>query len=212
MSVADIKAAEARTMAHTPESVLMDRAAQGLAAECTARLTRADLAPGDANIVVLVGIGNNGGDALLAGALLARQGATVTGVGVGTTAHRRGLAALLEAGATWRDAQEPSGLRAAHGALASAHLVIDGIVGIGSTAGLREPAAGLVAAIPAGVLVVAVDVPSGLDADSGALPHSYVRADLTVTFTALKPCLVLEPACEAAGEIVVVSVGVEPTT
>jgi hydroxyethylthiazole kinase-like uncharacterized protein yjeF len=210
MSVAAIRAAEARAMEHTPESALMDRAAQGLAVECSALLMRAGIALSAAHVVILVGTGNNGGDALLAGALLARQGAIVTGVGVGATAHRRGLAGLRESGARWCDAHQPSGLRAAHHALGSAHMVVDGIVGIGSKPGLRQPAAGLVAAIPAHALVVAVDVPSGLDADSAALPHSYVQADLTVTFTALKPCLALPPARDAAGEIVVVDVGVEP--
>ncbi len=198
-------------MKHTPESVLMDRASQGLAAQCTALLARVGVAVGDANVVVLAGTGNNGGDALLAGELLARQGASVTGVGVGSSAHPRGLASLIEAGIPWCDANEATGMRAACKALTAAHLIVDGIVGISSKPGLREPAATLVASIRQDSLVVAVDIPSGLDADSGVLPRTHVQADFTVTFTAPKPCLVLAPACEAAGDVVVVNVGVEPS-
>src|SRR5690606_1051203 len=102
----------------------------------------------DAHVVALVGPGNNGGDALLAGALLATDVASVTAVGVAPTVHARGLTALTDAGGTWADACDTSGLEAAHAALASAHLVVDGIVGIGSQPGLREPAAALLAAIP----------------------------------------------------------------
>ncbi len=196
-------------MEDTPESVLMDRAAQGLAEHCVALLTRAGIEPTGARVVVLVGSGNNGGDALLAGALLADAGVAVTAVGVGPTAHRRGLATLTEAGGRWHDANDDAGLQGAREVLATAALVIDGIVGIGSKPGLREPAVGLVGVIGRHTPVLAVDVPSGLDADSGALPRTYVAADVTVTFTALKPCLVLEPARKVAGKIIVVNVGVK---
>ncbi len=211
MTVAQIRAAETHTMEHTPESVLMDRAAEGLTRACLDLLKRRERRTRGASVVLLVGPGNNGGDALLAGALLASRGAVVTGVGVAHTAHPRGVATLTEGGGRWHDANDDAGLGSALGALATADLVLDGIVGIGSKPGLREPAARLVAAIPETAVVVAVDIPSGLDADSGTLPHTHVRADLTVTFTALKPCLVTAPATQAAGEIVVVDVGVEPT-
>lgn len=209
MTVAQIKAAEARTMKDTPESVLMDAAANGVAIACKGLLARHGITLVGCRIVVLAGSGNNGGDALLAGALLARQGADVVAVGVGERGHERGSQALRDAGGAWHDATTPAGLQSGHDAVASARLVIDGIVGIGSRPGLREPAPLLVAAMPENCLVVAVDVPSGLDADSGPLPDTYVRADLTVTFTAHKPCLVLLPARTAAGRVKVVDVGVE---
>ncbi len=195
-------------MEHTPESVLMDRAADGLATACTARFKREGIEVPGAKVVVLAGTGNNGGDALLAGAHLARLGATVTVIGVGTTVHARGLTTARSVGASWHRADTPPGLAEALSAVAAADVVLDGIAGIGSSPGLRAPADRIVAAIPPGALVVAVDVPSGLDADSGQLPDWYVTADLTVTFTAPKPCLVLPDACHKAGDIVVVDVGV----
>nr|WP_255633048.1 NAD(P)H-hydrate epimerase [Demequina sp. TTPB684] len=210
MTVAQIKDAEAATMRHTPESELMDRASQAVAEQSLALLAAHGVSVDDARIVVLVGSGNNGGDALLAGALLAADVGTVTAVGVGPSAHERGLATLTGAGGHWHHARVDAGLASAHTALASAHLVIDGIVGIGSKPNLREPAAGLVAAIAPETPVIAVDIPSGFDADSGALPDSYVTAEATVTFTALKPCLVLSPANAAAGKVIVADVGIDP--
>lgn len=208
MSVAQIREAEARAMEHTPESVLMDRAAEGLAGACATRLKRGGIEVSEAKIVVLAGTGNNGGDALLAGAHLARLGSVVTAIAVGATVHARGLAAVQSAGASWCRADSPPGLAEALEAAAAADMVLDGIAGIGSSPGLRAPADRIVDAIAPSAIVVAVDVPSGLDADSGQLPDTYVTADLTVTFTAPKPCLVLPEACHKAGEVVVVDVGI----
>jgi hydroxyethylthiazole kinase-like uncharacterized protein yjeF len=210
MSVAQIRAAEARAMERTPESVLMDRAAEGLAGACAMRLKRGAIAVSGARIAVLAGTGNNGGDALLAGAHLARRGAVVAAIAVGATVHERGLATAQSAGASWCRADGPPGLDEALQAVATADMVIDGIAGIGSSPGLRAPADRIVDAIAPRAIVVAVDVPSGLDADSGQLPETYVKADLTVTFTAPKPCLVSPEACHQAGEVVVVDVGISP--
>jgi hydroxyethylthiazole kinase-like uncharacterized protein yjeF len=82
-------------------------------------------------------------------------------------------------------------------------------VGLGGTPGQREPAAGLVAALPAGVPVIAVDLPSGVDPDTGELPvdGACVHADVTVTFGVPKPCLLLPPASGLAGRIVPISLG-----
>ncbi|WP_291381205.1 NAD(P)H-hydrate epimerase [Demequina sp.] len=208
MTVAQIRAAEARTMAHTPEAALMDRAAHGLAAACAGLLERRDIDVSGAQIVVLAGTGNNGGDALLAGARLAELGAVVTAIGVGATAHQRGLATARAAGVSWCHADSPPGLATALETVTAAAMVIDGIAGIGSSPGLRAPADRIVEAIPPRAIVVAVDVPSGFDADSGQVPKTHVEADLTVTFTARKPCLVEPEASHYAGEIVVVDVGV----
>ncbi len=211
MSVAQIRAAEARAMEHTPESVLMDRAAASLATACADLLQNRGISVAGARIVVLAGTGNNGGDALLAGARLARLGGIVTAIGVGPTVHQRGLKVARSASVLWCDANSAAGLATALATVADTDLVVDGIAGIGSTPGLRFPAAPIVAATRPSSLVVSVDVPSGVNADSGQLPDTYVEADLTVTFTAPKQCLVSPDACHAAGEIVVVDVGVEST-
>ena len=196
MTAAALREAERLTMLHTPEATLMDRASLAIAAECKG------LSP----VALLVGSGNNGGDALLAGALLARAGAGVTAVLFTPDAHPRGLAHLTDAGGrvlAWQ--QDPQGARSA---LRAAAAVIDGIVGIGGKPGLRPAAQEAVAEIAATALVVAVDLPSGLDPDSGDASAPHVTADVTVTFTAPKACLVDQPAAASAGKVVLADVGV----
>ena len=145
-TAAAMREAERITMLHTPEDTLMDRAATAIAAEC------GGLSP----VVLLVGAGNNGGDALLAGALLASQGANVTAVLLTPDAHPRGLAMLTQAGGRVLEWQlSPEGARSA---LRAAAAVIDGIVGLGGRPGLRPDAQEAVAAIAERAQVIAVDL------------------------------------------------------
>lgn len=192
-----LRDAERIAMLSTPESALMDRAAAAVAAECSGHRT----------VALLVGRGNNGGDALLAGALLATAGAQVTAALVAPDAHERGLSKLTEAGG--RVVEWAVDAPSARWAIAAAELVVDGITGLRGGAGLREPALSAVRAISHGSVVVAVDLPSGLDPDSGAADAPHVVADVTVTFTAPKPCLVLEPASASAGRVVIADVGID---
>ncbi|HEY8728843.1 MAG TPA: NAD(P)H-hydrate epimerase, partial [Acidothermaceae bacterium] len=131
--VATIRAAESAVMGRLPDGVLMERAAAGLGATCAGLLDRIY----GAQVALLVGSGDNGGDALFAGALLARRGAVVTAVLLGSRAHAGGLAALRAAGGRVGDTT----------ALATADLVLDGIVGIGASGGLRPEAMAAVGAI-----------------------------------------------------------------
>ncbi len=198
--VAQIRAAEERTMRTVPEDALMDRAAAAVAAAAGALLDQRGGVAG-ARVAVLVGPGNNGGDALLAGALLARENAQVVAVALAPRMHARGRAALESAGgrvlAAGADASET---------VAEADLAIDGIVGIGSRPGLRDDAASLVDALRCPI--VAADLPSGLDADAGTADLPHVRADITVTFTAPKRCLVEQPAAASAGAVILADVGI----
>jgi hydroxyethylthiazole kinase-like uncharacterized protein yjeF len=95
-----------------------------------------------------------------------------------------------------------------------ADLIIDGLLGIGGRGGLREPFAGLAAraeqARQAGATVVAVDLPSGIDADTGTVDGPAVRADVTVTFGALKPGLLVDPGAGHAGTVELVDIGLRP--
>lgn len=209
MTIAQIKEAELVALSHAPEDVLMDRAARAVARVVREELTKAGKLVPNANIVVLAGSGRNGGDALLAGALLAADGANVSGVEVAVSAHVRGREALDAAGGRPLNAVAESGIRAADAVLAEADLVIDGIAGLGGTAGLRAPSDHLVAEIPAGAIIVSVDLPSGLNADSGEITGTHVKANVTVAFTAPTWCLVTAPASQAAGRIVVADVGVD---
>ncbi|MEU8792047.1 NAD(P)H-hydrate dehydratase [Streptomyces sp. NPDC048643] len=200
-SVETVRAAERELMARLPEGALMQRAAAGLAAACADLLGRVY----GSRVVLLVGSGDNGGDALYAGARLARRGAGVTAVLLAPDrTHPEGLTALLRAGGTTAapDAAEPL--------LRRADLVLDGIVGIGGKGGLRPDAARLAELADASrAVVVAVDLPSGVEADTGEVLGDAVRADLTVTFGTHKPGLLVDPARGYAGSVHLVDIGLD---
>ncbi|MER5801971.1 MULTISPECIES: NAD(P)H-hydrate dehydratase [Streptomyces] len=200
-SVETVRAAERELMARLAEGALMQRAAAGLAAACADLLGRVY----GSRIVLLVGSGDNGGDALYAGARLARRGAGVTAVLlVPERTHGAGLAALRRAGGT------VAGSGAAEELILRADLVVDGIVGIGGKGGLRPEAVPLAAyAADSRAAVVAVDLPSGIEADTGEVLGTAVRADLTVTFGTHKPGLLIDPGREYAGSVRLVDIGLE---
>ncbi|MEU3898268.1 NAD(P)H-hydrate dehydratase [Streptomyces sp. NPDC045251] len=202
-SVETVRNAERELMARLPEGTLMQRAAAGLAVACAQVLGRVAGRVYGGRVVLLVGSGDNGGDALYAGARLARRGAGVTAVLLSPRrAHGGGLAALRRAGGL---VAESAGAR---DLIERADLVVDGIVGIGGKGGLREEAVPLAdAAARSRASVVAVDLPSGVDADTGQVQGAAVRADLTVTFGAHKPGLLVDPAREYAGSVRLVDIG-----
>jgi ADP-dependent NAD(P)H-hydrate dehydratase / NAD(P)H-hydrate epimerase len=190
-------------MAQLPDGALMLRAAAGLAATCADTLGRVY----GSRVVLLTGSGDNGGDTLYAGARLAKRGAGVTAVLLAPDrTHPEALRALLRAGGTTttpRTAADP---------VSRADLVLDGIVGIGGKGGLRPEAARLahlVAASPA--TVIAVDLPSGIEPDTGEVHGTAVRADLTVTFGTHKPGLLIDPAREYAGLVRLIDIGLAST-
>jgi hydroxyethylthiazole kinase-like uncharacterized protein yjeF len=200
-SVETVRNAERELMARLPEGALMQRAAAGLAAACADLLGRVY----GRRVVALVGSGDNGGDALYAGARLARRGAGVTAVLLAPErTHAAGLAALRRAGGRVARAGEGEAL------VEGADLVLDGIVGIGGKGGLRPEAVPLAAAAGRSRgAVVAVDLPSGVDADTGEVHGAAVQADLTVTFGTHKPGLLIDPAREYAGSVRLVDIGLE---
>ncbi|MEW1614391.1 MULTISPECIES: NAD(P)H-hydrate dehydratase [unclassified Streptomyces] len=201
-SVETVRAAEAALMKRVPEGALMQRAAAGLAVACGDLLRRNGRVYG-ARVLLLVGSGDNGGDALYAGARLARRGAGVRALLISPDrAHAGGLAAFLAAGG--RVADGPDGL----GVL---DLVVDGITGIGGRGGLREDAGALLRAVTRDrTPVVAVDLPSGVEADTGEVHGEAVRADATVTFGTYKPGHLIDPAAEHAGALRLVDIGLGP--
>src|SRR5215468_3309723 len=93
-----VRAAERALMAIVPDGTLMGRAAAGLASVCATLLRQEPGYVYGARVVVLAGSGDNGGDALYAGARLARRGAAVTAIAAGSRVHSGGAAALREAG------------------------------------------------------------------------------------------------------------------
>jgi ADP-dependent NAD(P)H-hydrate dehydratase / NAD(P)H-hydrate epimerase len=281
-SVAAVRAAEGALMAKLPDGTLMQRAATGLAATCATLLSQVY----GSRVVVLAGSGDNGGDALYAGARLAGRGAVVVAIAAGQKLHAAGAAELVARGGRvvpatreqagpgasghsqadmeptdpeWaitiaaRSAPGPAttastaatastvvtagsaGTASAAGsagtasaasaastavtgaavaAIAAADLIIDGLTGIGGHGGLREPAdtlARLAAEARAdGALVVAVDLPSGIDADTGEVHGQAIGADLTVTFGTIKPGLLIDPGAERAGPAELIDIGLGP--
>jgi ADP-dependent NAD(P)H-hydrate dehydratase / NAD(P)H-hydrate epimerase len=189
-----IRAAEHVLMARLPPGTLMQRAATGLAAVCADLLGRVY----GKRVVLLVGSGDNGGDALYAGERLARRGAWVGAILAGSKTHEAGLAALLAAGGRVVD----------RAALDRADLIMDGLVGIGATGALREPYRELVEeANSARAPIVAVDVPSGVDASSGQVHGTAVQARVTVTMGAYKTGLLVDPGAACAGVVELVDIG-----
>lgn len=205
--VSDVRAAEKALMATLPDGTLMQRAAAGLARRCVLLLAEAGGVYG-AEVLLLVGSGDNGGDTLYAGVRLAARGARVRALLLSPDrVHLGGLAALRQAGGfTVRDLPD------------RADLVLDGIVGIGASGGLRPDAAVIVDAL-AGLRgrsgqrspVVAVDVPSGVAVDTGDVPGDAVTADVTVTFGCLKPAHVVGPAATRSGQVELVDIGLGAT-
>ena len=202
--MAEVRAAEERRFAELaaagqPADTLMRRAAAGLASAILALLRGSDGARAyGARVLLLVGAGNNGGDALYAGAALARRGVTVDAVLLAPDkVHTAGLAALRSAGG-----------RAVPAPGSRYDLAVDGIVGIGGSGPLRPEAARLVERLAAdGVPFVSVDVPSGIDVDTGRLAGPHVRATLTVTFGTHKIAHLVDPAALACGAVHLVDIG-----
>jgi len=196
---ADVRAAEKILMATLPPGTLMARAAAGLARRCGLTLSKVYAA----RVLLLVGTGDNGGDALYAGAALARRGAVVSALLLDERrAHVDGLSALLAAGG-----------RVVTEFPAAVDLIVDGLLGIGGSGPLRGPAldfVGQLDALSPRPPVIAVDVPSGVSVDTGDVAGPAVRADVTVTFGVLKPALVVGPAAPYAGQVELVDIGLRP--
>lgn len=193
-TVEQVRSSEAELLAALPEGALMQRAASGLAHAVL------DLLGGGygRRVLLLAGSGDNGGDALFAGAMLARRGSAVEALLLSPDrAHPGGLHALLAAGGrVVRD------LDSAH----APDVVVDGIVGIGGSGGLRDEAARAVERL-AGCAFVAVDVPSGVDVDTGEVAGAHVEAAVTVTFGTHKVAHLVDPAALACGAVHLVEIG-----
>jgi len=196
-SVAEIRAIEQAAAAALPAGVLMQRAGQAAA---NAALDLLPYAPANAKVLVLAGPGDNGGDALEAAAHLSYTGAQVTVIHYAP----QGACSAERAAALERAEVSDARFRSAADAELTGtewNLVIDGLFGIGLrrplTGGLREVA---LAVNALRCQVLALDVPSGLDADTGAVVGAdgadsatgggvAIRATHTVTFIGDKPGL-----------------------
>ena len=131
----------------------------------------------------------------------ARSFAAVCGGGANGGDGRIALRVLREAGRRAEETSDPAG----------ADVVIDALFGTGFHGSPRPDAAALISAINAsGAPVVAVDIPSGVDASTGEVAAEAVHADLTVTFHGRKVGHAVAPGCFHAGDVVVADIGLDP--
>jgi len=162
-------------------------------------------------VVIVCGKGNNGGDGLVVARHLRTRGARASVWLLGRKGEVKGDAG--QALRRWRgrveEVVDESGLARLRREMARAALVVDGLLGTG----LSGPARGLVAATieamnQAERPVVALDLPSGLDADRGEVIGPAIRADITATFAGYKRALLLHPAAGLAGRVSVIPIGI----
>ena len=190
---AQVRALDARLMAAgTPGAVLMQRAAQAAWRALRRRW------PQLRKLCVLAGPGNNGGDGYLLAAIARRAGWDVQVYSLADPARLRDAAAQAYAEACAQGVQ----VQPWHAEAVLDGLLVDAMLGTGLAGELREPYASAVARINAsGLPCLALDIPSGLCADTGRLWGAAVRADLTVTFIALKLGLFTGAGPDQVGEL-----------
>ena len=207
-----IRAAEAGLLQSRDGASLMRMAAHGLAHHVMVLLRARHGGVYGAHVAALIGTGNNGGDGLYAMARLAGRGVACTAILLGGHAHPEGLEAFTRSGGRIVSGGgiPDSGARAqarrfreAREALEGVDLVIDAVLGTGARGAIALPE------IPDDIPVVACDLPSGVDADTGAASEGALAADLTVTFGALKTGLCVGAGRRLAGNIEIVDIGLE---
>jgi len=191
-----------------PSLDLMERAGAGAAQV----LAQTGLEHGD-SVVVLCGRGNNGGDGFVAGRYLEELGADVTCWVIGERDELRGdalrnLVAAEEAGVTIRPYRPGSSEDDLREDLSEAKAAMDALLGTGARGALRQPIRNLARLLnQSGARVFALDMPTGMDADSGAIDPDCVRAVMTVTFGFPKRGLYSLPGRDVCGDVTVVDLG-----
>lgn len=193
---------------------LMERAAFAVATIAARELKNRGHNVTGSRILILAGGGDNGGDALYAGAYLAKRGADVEILRASDRVHEASFEAAVAAGCEIVSPGEESIVRAAR----AAGLWIDGLAGIGIRPPLREPLAGLVSLLnsermsaPDEPIVIAVDCPTGIGVDDGAISGPVLEAELTVTMGVPKPGLLAPPSSRYCGRVEVADIGLTLT-
>jgi NAD(P)H-hydrate epimerase len=193
-----------------PGPVLMENAGAAVARLVDERF------PGARRVVVLCGRGNNGGDGFV---VVRRLGPRAEALLLGAPDKVAGdarthLLACERSGGRVSVVADAGAWAGALRRVEEADLIVDAVLGTGlrsAPTGLAKDAiAAMAGRFEAGVPVVAVDLPSGLPSDGGALDWPTARATVTVTFAAPKRGHVLPPACGEAGELVVADIGIPP--
>lgn len=192
-----------------PGVSLMESAGRAVADKATELLgeTRGKI------VFIVCGGGNNGGDGYVAARWLHNRGARVKLFLAVDRSHIRGdalvhLETALRMGIECFDHTEPRGLEKARIAVAFADLVVDALLGTGFQGDLSPNYAESIELINgSGKRVLAVDIPSGVDADTGRVRKKAVNACCTVSFGLPKPGLLLYPGAASVGELSVAEIG-----
>lgn len=202
MAAADRQAADSGI----PSEDLMDRAGRGVARAAIRQIGGTY----GRRITVLCGKGNNAGDGFVAATYLARRGATCNVVLLAPAGELRGdaLAAFDKMRGSGVRIWPYEGPRLAR-ELGRSHLVVDAMLGTGSRGALSGSMAEAASAVnSAPVEVLAVDIPSGVDGETGRVEGEAVLADRTLTLAALKTGLLLQPGARHAGRVEVEDIGI----
>ncbi len=185
-----------------PGIVLMERAAYSLVQEVTMLINKTD------RIIAVCGSGNNGGDGIAAARILHIMGyqcdvLLFRGEHGVTPETKQQLSIAENVGVTIYDSENIDVVQ-----FSAYHAIIDAIFGIGVSREVLEPYRSAIQRInDSGALIIAADIPSGIDADTGAILGVAIKAEITVSFGYGKPGLFLYPGAEHAGRIVVTEIG-----
>jgi ADP-dependent NAD(P)H-hydrate dehydratase / NAD(P)H-hydrate epimerase len=195
---AEMAEADRLAVSHgVPSIELMERAGRAVADAVAARH------PIGSRVVIVAGLGNNGGDGFVAAKVLAQRGFRTRLLLAGDLARLKGDAAL--AAKSWKGPVEPAQAQG----IADADVVIDALFGAGLDRPVGEPARSLIEAMNAqGAPIVAVDLPSGISGTTGAVMGTAVKASRTVTFFRKKPGHLLLPGRIHCGSVSVADIGI----
>lgn len=194
-----------------PSLILMENAGRGVAEEAIVIVRNARRVMRNANVAIVCGVGNNGGDGLVAARHLLNAGIKVNVCIVGKLSKlkpdpKTNYSILKKMGLKIRGVEKGGeGVRG----LKKADLIIDAIFGIGLKSEVRRPYSDIINLLNRSRKpILAVDVPSGLDADSGKVLGTAIKAKRTVTFVASKKGFAKVDGPRCCGKIVVRDIGV----
>jgi len=201
-----------------PGIVLMENAGRNAAVAIVDLLAKqCNLAVNQAQVAILCGGGNNAGDGYVIARHLRNAGASVTVYAFKDPRKLTGDAGVnhhicAQMGVSIYSIATPEQLAAQAPNWAKAHVVVDALLGTGFTGAVRADLAGVIQRCNdlSGPKIVAVDVPSGLDCNTGQPSNATIQADMTVTFVASKTGFVADEALPYVGEVIVADIGTPP--